>query len=65
MILALLDYWKYRKRKGRYSHQALTKQGLQLATLSNFQNYQSYPLGHLIFASTTGSALSWGRDVLY
>jgi hypothetical protein len=59
MILALLDYWKYRKRKGRYSHQALTKQGLQLATLSNFQNYKSYPLGHLLFASTTGSTLSW------
>lgn len=59
MIFASIDYWKYRKRKGRYSHQALTNQGLSLATLDNFRNYKSYPLGHILFVSTTDSALSW------
>ena len=59
MIFAFIDYWKYRKRKGRYSHQALTNQGLNLATLDNFRNYKSYPLGHILFVSTTDSSLSW------
>lgn len=59
MLFALLDFRNYRRRLGRYSHASMIRKGLALATQDNFPNWRSLPLGHLLFASTSGSLLSW------
>ncbi|MCK7553378.1 hypothetical protein [Marinobacter goseongensis] len=59
MFFALADYWKYRRRVGRYSHTRLMEQGFYLATVENFSNYDLYSLGDILFASPADSALSW------
>lgn len=59
MLFALIDLWAYRRRTGRYSHEALCRRGLALAVEKNFPNWREIPLGHSLFVSTTGSMLSW------
>lgn len=59
MLLALIDYWKYKKRRGRYSHENLVAQRLYPANEKNFPDYTDYPTGTLLFACTFDSIPSW------
>lgn len=59
MLFALSDFFKYRKRRGRYSDQSLTEFGLRRATEAGFPNWKTIPLGSFLFASTANSTLSW------
>lgn len=59
MIFAVVDYFQYRYRLGKYSHEAMIKDGWLLAISQNFSNYRSCVVGDIIFASTAESRLSW------
>lgn len=59
MILAILDYFKYRKRLGKYSDKSLRKIGLKKASASEFPNWKHIPFGKCLFVHTANSFLSW------
>jgi hypothetical protein len=59
MLFAILDYLRYRRRKGIYSDAKLQKQGGRLAIAENFPDVASFDPGYLFFCHTRYSVLSW------
>ncbi|MEO3864245.1 hypothetical protein [Rheinheimera fenheensis] len=59
MIFALLDYFKYKKRIGKYSDESLRNIGLKKASVSEFPNWKNIPFGEILFVHTANSSLSW------
>lgn len=59
MLFAVADYFRYRFRLGKYSHESMIQEGWLLARNEYFPNWQHSTCGDLIFLSTSGSWLSW------
>jgi hypothetical protein len=59
MLFAILDYVRYRRRKGIYSDANLQKQGGRLAIAKNFPDVASFDATYLFFCHTRYSVLSW------
>jgi hypothetical protein len=58
MLLGLVDYLNYRRKRGRYSQSSIGRVGLRPATAWNFTPSQLVP-GDLIFLHPVDSSLSW------
>ena len=59
MLFAAIDYYQYKNRKGKYSHEVLTNFGLRKACESEFPNWKDVKLGGILFVHTANSRLSW------
>lgn len=59
MFFALLDYMKYRRRKGIYRDENIRKLGGRLAVPENFSEVASYNPSYLFFCHTRYSIVSW------
>jgi len=59
MLFGTIDAWHYFRRTGRYSDGMLRSKNLSLAREENFPGWKEWPLGHILFVSTTGSVVSW------
>lgn len=58
MLIAIIDFLKYRLRRGRYSDHSLSAEG-RLAVSSEFPNYMKYTLGDIFIYHRHNSFLSW------
>lgn len=61
MIFALVDYWKYRRRRGKYSDASLEAAGWLRATEDNIQRMVAdrRSLGQIFFTHPRRSLVSW------
>ena len=59
MIIAALDYLKYKYSLGRYSHKNLVKNDWSLATKENFPTFNDLPALSVLIVHTKESFLSW------
>lgn len=59
MIFAISDYYQYKKRSGRYSHDEYISDGWLQANIENFPSPEKYPPAETLIVSTMESFTSW------
>jgi len=59
LIFALLDYWQYRRQRGRYAPAHFRVPNIRLMSAANFPDLYTFKPGDLFLLHTRGSVISW------